>query len=255
MNPTSLEQRVLQTWAAHFQFPVESLQIPGTTLFEDPQRDTAKWVLLWPAGKQTVIQVAPAHTEAVREVLAKYPDNHAITGLELQAAWDGSELNQDKFYVLDTAQFQPFAPDTRYTVRVLTDADQLAFDAFQARCSAEDRDTGEIAIQHELAVGVFDGKRIVAGASMFAWMGFSDIGVLSDPTYRRQGLGKAAVSFLCGELLRRKHERVILYRHELNNTGSQGIAESLHFHFIAMMEGISPPKVWRTFPPDENYTA
>ncbi|MCA9912232.1 MAG: GNAT family N-acetyltransferase [Anaerolineae bacterium] len=242
MNNPSIEQRVLHNWAARFQLPIEQLQNPGTTLFEDPQRDEKRWILLWPAGKHTVVQLAPAHAAAVREVLATYPQDHAISGSELQAAWDGSELSQDKFYMLDTASFQPFTPDAHYTVRVLTSADQAAFDEFQARCSAEDRDTGDIAIQHELAVGVFDGERIAAGASMFEWIGFSDIGVLSDPTYRRQGLGKAAVSFLCEELLRREHERVILYRHELNNTGSQGIAVGLNFHFIAMMEGVSPPK-------------
>lgn len=242
MNIPSIEQRVLRLWAARFQLSVEQLQKPGTTLFDDPQRDEKRWILLWPAGRQTVIQLAPVHSAAVRKVLAKFPDDHTITGAELQAAWDGSKLSQDKFYVLDAATFQPFTPDIRYTVRVLTSADQPAFDAFQAQCGAEDRDAGEIAIQHELAVGVFDGERIVAGASMYEWMGFSDIGVLSDPSYRRQGLGKAAVSYLCQELQRQNHERIILYRHELNNTGSQGVAVGLNLHFIAMMEGVSPPQ-------------
>jgi len=77
---------------------------------------------------------------------------------------------------------------------------------------------------------------------MYEWHGFSDIGVITDPDYRRQGLGKAAVSGLCEALLQAGHERLILYRHEMENRGSQGVAESLNFQPIGLLEAVSPPK-------------
>jgi predicted GNAT family acetyltransferase len=84
---------------------------------------------------------------------------------------------------------------------------------------------------------VFDGTRIVAGASTYMWDGLVDVGVLTDPDYRGQGLGKAAVSAACAHFVDNAAEsRIVCYRHGAKHAASRGIAQSLGFSFYADFE-------------------
>src|SRR5690606_23046395 len=83
-----------------------------------------------------------------------------------------------------------------------------------------------------------DGARMVAGASTYRWLGLVDVGVLTDPAYRGQGLGKAVVSAVAQHVAAQGH--VVCYRHAVYNTGSQGIAEGLRFSLDATTEGVHP---------------
>ena len=129
------------------------------------------------------------------------------------------------------------APERRYSVRALTQADAAAFAAFQARCSERDLNESEIGVDQEAPYGVFDGDRIVAGASAYMWDGLADVGVLTDPEYRGQGLGKAAVSAVCAHFVDNADEpRIVCYRHAANNLASQGVARGVGFSFYADFE-------------------
>ena len=236
-----LKQQMLRTWADHFGLPCALFGQPGTTLIEDATLVDPRWLILWRIGLRTVIRSAPVWIPELRDIIAHYPDAHALVGADFPNHWGGVMTEQEKFYALDENVFRPFMPDSRYIARILTSVDQAVFDDFQSRCSAEDRDMGEVGLDHELATGVLDGERIVAAASMYEWRGFSDIGVLTDPAYRRQGLGKAAVSYLCQALLNQQHDRVICYRHELANVGSQGIAEGLNLRMMMWIDSVQLP--------------
>lgn len=233
---TNLSERILQTWAQHFDLPPDHLRQSGTTLLPDPDRTESSLIILWQAGERIVSRVSSEVHETLSNWLSDRPPDHRLSLDDLESIWHDSSLRRstDRIYALDEALFHPVVPDDRYTVRLLTQADTDAFDAFQAQCSPEERDEGEIALSDEAICGILDGERIVAGASMYEWRGFADIGVLVDPAYRRQGLGAAVVSYLCQYLM--QDERVVVYRHDVRNRGSQGVAESLNLLHFARVD-------------------
>jgi RimJ/RimL family protein N-acetyltransferase len=71
------------------------------------------------------------------------------------------------------------------------------------------------------------------------WRGFIDIGILTDPAYRGQGLGKAAVSICAAHYL--PGDKIVGYRHDIRNLGSRGIALSLGFSPYAQVDTVRPP--------------
>lgn len=242
----SLDQRVYETWAHQFHFHPDQFNESGTTLLPDSGWDEHNNIVIWHLGKRAIVRLASLRVTAIRAILAGHPADHAVTGDDLLVHWPNAALSGDKFYILDPDLFQPQPIPDGFTARVLGPDDQAAFDAMQANCSAQDLEDAQITLGDELVVGVLAGEHIVALSSTFEWKGFTDIGILTDPSYRGRGLGTACVSFLCTALLSTPHERVIIYRHEHVNLGSQSIAERINFRLFADVEVISTPPLTAT---------
>jgi GNAT superfamily N-acetyltransferase len=238
MKPELLA-RVNQTWAEHFQLPLERIAQPGTTLFINKKWTANGPIELWPVGEHIVVELAPERETELQAIIAQFPADHRLTLDDLKRIWGEVRTERMPLYAIDADLFRPFAVPAPYTLRQLTPDDQQAFDAFQAQCSENEREEGEVAIEHDIAFGIFDGERIVTASSVYVWRGFIDIGILTDPAYRGRGLGKAAVSvcvehYLPGDIL-------VGYRHDINNLGSKGIAVGLGFTCYGIADGIVPP--------------
>jgi RimJ/RimL family protein N-acetyltransferase len=236
---SDLIARVNQTWCDHFKLPLEIASRPGTTLFKNDLRSEDGYIALWPVGEHIVLEIAPAVEAIIQSFLDGFPADHRITLDDFKRLWGEIEIEIMPLYAMDPAAFRPFSVSPPYTLRQLTTDDQPAFDAFLAQCSEEDKDEGDISLEYMITFGVFDGARIVAGASVYVWRGFIDIGILTDPAYRKKGFGKALVSacteyYLAGD-------KVVGYRHDVNNIGSRGIAEGLNFSYYADAEMLKMP--------------
>jgi RimJ/RimL family protein N-acetyltransferase len=232
--------QVTRILAAYYGIPADRIAQPGTILRPVGPYEWDDWLELAPVGAGVGIKVLDEEMlDRVIAVRAAHPADHTLTGADFVAAWgaDTTRIGHMLVYMLDRTVFRRFAPDQRYTVRALTQADAAAFAAFQARCSAHDLNESDISVDQETPYGVLDGSRIVAGASAFMWDGLVDVGVLTDPDYRGQGLGKAAVSAVCAHYGDNADEpRIVCYRHGRNNLASQGIARGLGFSFYADFE-------------------
>jgi len=99
----------------------------------------------------------------------------------------------------------------------------------------DDRDEADICLEQQIPFGVFDWGASVAAACTYPWR-LVDVGVLTDPDYRQQGLGKAVVSAVARQV--QAQGGVLCYRHALRNTGSQGIAEGLRLSLYATVEAV-----------------
>ncbi len=239
MSP-ELRRRVTTVLAAHYGIPADALDRPGTSLCPVEPEHWDDWLELIPVGARVGLEVPPALRERVAALAAAHPADHVLTGADFVAAWgsEGARVGHMKVYMLDEAAFRPFTPDARYTVRALTKADRAGFDAFQARCLPEERAEADISVDQAAPYGVLDGARLVAAASTYLWLGLVDVGVLTDPEYRQQGLGKAVVSAVAEHVT--AQGGILCYRHALNNTGSQGVAEGLHLSLYGTLEAVRP---------------
>jgi RimJ/RimL family protein N-acetyltransferase len=231
--------QVTRILAVYYGISADRIAQPGTTLRPVGPDEWDDWLELNPIGAGVGIKVLDEMLDSVIAVRAAHPPDHTLTGADFVAAWgaDTTRIGHMLVYMLDRAVFRRFVPDRRYTVRALTQADAAAFAAFQARCSEHDLNESDISVDQETPYGVLDGSRIVAGASTFMWDGLVDVGVLTDPDYRGQGLGKAVVSAVCAHIVANADEpHIMCYRHAPNNLASQGIARSLGFSFYADFE-------------------
>lgn len=80
------------------------------------------------------------------------------------------------------------------------------------------------------------GGQLTAYASAFPdddFAGEWDIGVLTSPTHRHQGLGLSCVMRLCDHLL--AEGEVPLYRHDIHNTASAALATAAGFHPVSLV--------------------
>ncbi|MAU09400.1 MAG: hypothetical protein CL607_06240 [Anaerolineaceae bacterium] len=227
------QQKMAQAMASGFGMPLEIALQPGTTLVEGEKKKADSWNTLFPVGEQVRLVLAPDLIQPVKDVLAALPAGHRLTVDDLKAAWGDNaiEVGTEEFYVLEEDGFKPFTPAEPAIARQLTADDQAAFEAFQAACPQVDVDTADVGLDHEAAFGVLDGERIVAVASGYEWIGCLDVGILTDPAYRGQGMGKAAVSACCAYFLPK--ERPVFYRHETDNVGSGKIAVALGYTHLA----------------------
>lgn len=230
---------VNQTWCDHFKLPIEIVSTPGTTLYKNETWDSDSYIILWPVGQHIVLEFAPAAEESVKQLLEQFPEDHVVTLEDFKRAWGDVETSAMPMYAMDQSAFHPFDVSLPYTVRQLTTDDQTAFDAFLAQCSDDDKDEGDISLDYMITFGVFDGERIVAGSSVFVWRGFIDIGIITDPAYRKKGFGKALVSACTAYYL--PGDKVVGYRHDVNNVGSRGIAEGLNFTYYANVDMLKMP--------------
>lgn len=239
MHP-QFRKQITTLLAAHYGIAPDDLDRPGTTLRPMDPDVWNDWMEMIPIGARVGVEVPPVLRERVEAVVAAHPADHLLSGADFVAAWgdEGAKVGRMKVYMLDLAEFRPFTPAPRYTVRALNESDRVAFDEFLARCPAEDRHDADISLDQEWPFAVFDGARMVAGASTYRWIGLVDVGVLTDPTYRGQGLGKAVVSAVAEHITAQGH--IMCYRHAVENTGSQGIAEGLCLSLYATVEGVHP---------------
>jgi GNAT superfamily N-acetyltransferase len=207
LRVASLQRRVLATWQRAFPELTDPLDEPGTSILTDPQTPPTAWVSLWPVGQRVVTRVAPDVAEQLRAVLDELPPGHRLTADDVATCWPdrSAERAPQRLHALDPATFRPASPASGQQVRELTGVDRADFEEFLGQCSPDDREEGDVDIggEHELTMGVQVGDRLVAVASMFEWRGFSDLGVVTVPQWRRQGAGRAVVSALCEHLARR----------------------------------------------------
>lgn len=233
---TPLVMQVHQILAHHFHIPSEQITQPGTSFYPNEARNDL--IVLWSVGERVVVDTAPTQLEEIQALLTKFPPHHRLTAADVKQIWESREQDANKMYALDIQTFRPFIPDSRYIVRQLTTQDQAAFEAFLAQCSEADIEEGDVSIDHLSAFGVFDGNRLAAVASAYEWLGLIDIGILTDPAYRGKGLGKAAVS-ACSLYQHKTGDKAVVYRHDVENLGSQGIAQGLNFTYYGLVEALN----------------
>lgn len=239
---TALLERIYRTWAKNFGITRQRLQQPGTTFITVESHEASGWILTFPVDQHAVILTPPSVYPELKVILAAQPDGYALSIPDILVAWGvaDTEHEHDSIYVLDKDLFQPFTTPAPFITRQLTDADRSAFEAFLARCPEDDREMGDVSIDHNTAFGVFDehndGKRIVAAASTYIWRGFTDVGVLTDPEYRQRGLAKAVVSAVCEHL--KDREEILVYRHAEHNSTSKRVAQHLALQLHMLMGSV-----------------
>ena len=122
--------------------------------------------------------------------------------------------------------------------RELTAADADAFAAFTALAPGDDLDEAFVELDHWLVVGTFRQQQLVSVSSMYPWgeTTIADLGVITLPQFRGQGLGRATVRAISAAALSRGYEPQ--YRCDLGNAPSAALARAAGFARFGLWEGL-----------------
>lgn len=240
MDKKTFDKIVHENWATYFGCPIETVDIPGTTLLPESKYDGDKIVALWYIGKHTFVQLDPAYAPPLNKLIKNLPSHTSLTGDHIESAW-GKEaiISRDVglLHYLYPPNLPNYLPPEPFTLRQLTEADADLMSTLQAANSPEDVDEAYVEVMHQAAFGCFHGDQLVAAASGYERTGFLDLGVLTHPEFRKKGLGRAVVGALCDWAT--QHNMIAQYRHNLVNASSQHVATSLNFSMYFRSEGIS----------------
>ena len=141
--------------------------------------------------------VAAAATPAAAAAIGQPADASA---LDIALAAAGMRLHgaDHVFYLPEASHADRRARGLHPAVRRLGPADAGAFRAFEEAATEEDLDAALVDLDDDLAVGVFDGDRLVAAGSSYPFRGSNlwDLGVLTLPASRGRGYALAVVNAL-----------------------------------------------------------
>lgn len=184
-----------------------------------------------------ILAVSPEKAERL-----SVSDGDDISHAELVARLKdaGVTLNDpDNLFYLPAAERDALRSEApRRETRELTAADAAAFAELTARAPEDDLDEAFVELDHWLVFGTFAGDTLASAASMYPWSGsrLADLGVITLPDYRGQGLARATVRAMSAAAIARGYEPQ--YRCQLDNTASVALAKTAGFRLFGEWEVI-----------------
>ncbi|HEY2509155.1 MAG TPA: GNAT family N-acetyltransferase [Streptosporangiaceae bacterium] len=205
----------------------------------DPGVRDDRRVTILRTGSQTIAVLSPDTAERVFRPRAGAITEPEFRGM-LAAAGITLHAADHLFYFTDQSRPELLAETAPPGVRALTAEDQEAFRLFESSASVEDLDAAYVELDHWAVVGAFDGTTLACVASMYPWQDsrLADLGVLTLPAYRGQGLGRAVVREICRQACQRGYEPQ--YRCQADNTASMRLAASSGLSWFGDWAVVSP---------------
>lgn len=239
MDRQAFDIAVCKKWAERYGRTVEDLRRPGTEIMPEDDLANSNAIHVWTIGKRAFARMDPACEGLVRRALAAQPEGTALSAGHLSAAITSHSIRKiqnSMLFYLYPPNLHPVSSGDGFVRRQLTEDDVDALSTLQAACTAAETEEAEVSVEDEIGFGCFSGTRLVSIATGFRLTGFMDIGVLTRPDYRQQGLGKACVSALCRWCI--ENDVIAQYRCRARNTGSRSIAEGLDFDLFFTQQSV-----------------
>jgi len=208
-----LEQRVLALWGGVLGVDAGLLDRDGLVVVRD-HRDIA-------AGRRATVRTA----RGTLLLAARVEAAAAATDPEAFAADVAARA-----LAVGLLHYLAAAPvgDRDPRIRVLGSADRELLDALQRAAGAAASEEAEVDVEHPLAVGIVEGGRLLATASLLdEGVGAVDVGVLVDPAVRWRGLGAAVVIEAARQAA--MSGRLVQYRCNWENEASARLARACGF--------------------------
>ena len=126
-----------------------------------------------------------------------------------------------------------------WTMRLLTKSDNLIFENFCHNINATEIDNAWVELEHWAVYGLFVNGSLASACSLSPWDGtqIADVGVLTHPSRRGQGLAKCLVNFAHHHVAKQGY--VLQYRTQTDNFASIHLARSLSLSLYAYWESLS----------------
>lgn len=221
-------QTIYRIWGEYFNLSPEIFFSVGTTVVV-MERNMPATISQYAIGKHMILISSNELQEQTQALVKKHGDSEVLNFVVFESDWGAGTVSYNgkaDICYLYPSDFVPYTTEN-YVIRQLSLTDETALNSLKSACTPDEVDEGEVSVVDKIGYGAYDGDKMVACGTMYDWHGFADIGVLVHPDYRQRGLGKAVVSPLCEWII--NQGRIAIYRYDVNNIGSKGIANRLGF--------------------------
>ncbi|MFW2383278.1 MAG: GNAT family N-acetyltransferase [Acidimicrobiales bacterium] len=217
----------------------------GTIVVPTPDREGSDVAVVYPARDVTLIWCSPRLAPTLNPLVGAHP--LAVEEFVSACVPLGGDLvaygNQR---VLTTAAPMPDIDPSRLVSLDPTDREHVELlRRFLQECPEDDVDEAEIDIDEldsAITVILTETAQIAAYASGRPWgfdPQFDDIGVLTHPHHRGHRLGSTAVAAFARR--QQAADRIMFYNCDVENVGSNRVAETVGFQLVATVAGVSFP--------------
>jgi GNAT superfamily N-acetyltransferase len=216
---------------------------PGTTVVATPDREGSNIAVAYPLGAQTIVWCSADLRSELASLNGPIPlscEDFLIRAERL----GGVAVGRGNHRVLPKPAPDPALGSAQLVVLRRDDPnDRRRISAFIDGCSASDLDEAELAIDEldEAIVAVTDDSGALAAyASARPWAidaRFDDIAVITHPDHRGHGFATAAVVGL--SRWRQRQGRSMFYNCDVDNVGSNRVAEAAGFEYVYTVAGAS----------------
>lgn len=218
-------------WAEFYQCEASLFSTPGSRMVISERMKGTGRVSIRFIGSHAMISIDEDVREQVEKILAEAPAGLSL-GMEHFITYFGNDQIQVDSVTLanlvaEDQIIRPQAPDSRYQLRKLTEADSGKMEKLCSACTEEEVDNAYVETGHDIVLGYFIGDELAAAASTLDWGAFFDVGVITHQKHRKKGLGKSIVYELCREIFH--INKIPLYRCEVSLFSSLAVAQSLGF--------------------------
>lgn len=205
----------------------------GTVVVGSPDRAGSTTAVVYPLSRRSIVWCAPDLVERLRPLERSEQLSHqefVDAGSRLGGTYVGAGshrlLTARPISVpLSTGRLAELDPNDA--------AHRSLLAAFIAECPEEEVDEAEIDLDDldpAISVVLDEAGTVISYASAREWEfdpSFDDVGVLTHPAHRGQRLGAAVVSHFSAR--RQAQGRLISYSHNVENVGSQRVADAVGF--------------------------
>ena len=215
----------------------------GTTIVADPERAGTNAAVIYPLGRHTLVWCSPALAPGLGWLADGVPFGGDDV-VEKLLERGGALLGAGNHRVLDIRPAE--RPAAGFRLTSLDPAEPAArrrLQSFIDDCDPDDLDEAELAmddLDDTIVVALADDDTIAAFSSVRPWSidpDFDDIAVLTHPRHRRKGLAAGVVSALSGQ--QQTAGRLLFYGCDVDNIGSNHVAESVGFSLVATVTAVS----------------
>lgn len=237
MENLSAFQTQIEQIQQHLGFTPEGFGRPANQselgLYLFPHRPKLQWPESW--GE---IQETPALLQALERARQRacageddFDELCAFLTDQLQRKLQFKEYSWYR-YLPSEYRCPEFSLPPAWLCRQLQADDRGRVEAFQSQCSQGDRDLGKVSLDDPVAFGCFDARgHLVGMASFWFWAdALADIGLLSSPHVRGQGVGTALVRALMQWA--QAQAKLCQFRHLQQNIASAAVAHKLGFQKV-----------------------
>lgn len=243
----ALQAHIRSYWSNRFQCPPETLARPFTLVRPDAELDASGTVSIYHFGPCSLLRLDPQ----LAATLQLHPGQElpsAITAGDLQViarlgmrhTAQVEAIDHGSYHYLDPLDFKPAAVGrTSALVQINPATEWNRIQELCLACDPQDVDAAEIDHQQPDAVifGHESDGLLISYAGFRVWEPvFADIGLLTHPDHRQQGLALAAASRLCAWCF--AHDLVPMYRVSRSNQASSRIPIRLGFRKSVEIEVI-----------------
>ncbi len=235
-----LENTIKGYWNERFGLAPGDLERSRTRVLGDEVFADTPEIYLTRLGEMTLVRLDPAKLDRVDWPGEMDSSTMSVEDLVARAAegWSISQTGAGLTLYLDPKCFRPPEAVAGIELRRLdAKADWPLIQGLLDSCSEEEVDDAEIYEDDPDAVlygGLAEGRLICYAGFRYWQEQFADIGILTDPAYRRRGVSKWLVARLSRWCL--ENGVVPMYRVDPENHGSRRIAEGLGYTLWARVD-------------------